>query len=75
MTLMTKTEAAEIVATHLRTSFRRNGGHLTLQRAEEVVSEMRGGHKGEYLMGAARLAVPRTVLRLAVAELRANGEL
>lgn len=72
---MTKTEAAETIALHLRTSYRRDGGQLTRLRAEELVSEMRAGHRGQYLADVARLANPRTVLRLAVAGLRANGDL
>jgi hypothetical protein len=66
---MTRTAAAEAIALHLRVSYRQNGGDLTVMRAEELVSELRAGHRGEYLQEVARLAHPKTVLRLAVAGL------
>lgn len=75
MTTMTKTKAAETIAIHLCVNYRKNGGALTKLRAEELVSEMRGSHLGFYLQGVARIANPKTVLRLAIKNLKDNGEL
>lgn len=61
---MTKSEAAETVALHVRVAVRK-GATLSITLAEEIVSEFRGGHRGEFLQEAARIANPKTVLRLA----------
>jgi hypothetical protein len=67
MGVMTRTEAAEIIALRLRVTSRRAGSIPTLHRAEELVSEARGGHLGDYLKECADLANPKTVARLAKA--------
>lgn len=61
---MTKTEAAETIALHVRVAARK-GAALSITLAEEIVSEYRGGHRGEFLQQAASLANPKTVLLLA----------
>lgn len=60
---MTKTEAAETIALHVRVAVRK-GATFSITLAEEIVSEYRGGHQGEFLRQAALLANPKTVLRL-----------
>lgn len=72
---MTKTEAADTVALRLTVNSRKAGRTPTRRHAEELVSEMRGGHLGGFYREAATIAHPRTVHRIALANLRATGDL
>ena len=66
---MTKTEAAETIALRLRVNCRKADRTPTIYLAEDLVSEARGGHLGGYLQECAVLASPKTVLRLAKADM------
>lgn len=65
--MMTKAEAAEIIANDVRV-WARNAGRseVTLSLCEERVSELRGEtHQGTFKGDAAAVAHPKTVLRAA----------
>lgn len=68
---MTATQAASIVGMHVRVAARESGRaieDIDYTMCSEIVSEMRGGHQGGWCQGVARLANPKTVLRLAIKE-------
>lgn len=62
---MTRTEAAETIALHVVVWSRKTGQPVTKTMVEEILSEYRGGHRGEFLQQTARLASVPTTLRLA----------
>lgn len=71
---MTKTEAAEAIATQVEVFARRTQQPVTRDSVWAHLSECGGGHRGEYLAAAAKVANHKTVLRIVNANLKLMGE-
>jgi len=74
---ITNKEAAEAVALRVRVQWRKHNTTIWPDRnlVEEIVSELRGGHAGQYLKDCADRVNCNTVLRKVIKDLNANGEL
>jgi len=71
---MTKTEAAETIAIQVEAFARRTQQPITRDAVWAHLSECAAGHRGEYLAEAAKLANHKTVLRVAIANVRRMDE-
>lgn len=71
---MTKTEAAREIALQVVVFARQRQQAFDMTAVWEHLSECAGGHRGEYLQRAARIANHKTVARLAREMARQRGD-
>lgn len=71
---MNKTEAAETIAIQVEAFARRTQQPITSDSVWGHLSECAAGHRGEYLAEAAKMANHKTVLRVAIANVRRMDE-
>jgi hypothetical protein len=71
---MTKTEAAETIATQVEVFARRSQQAVTRDSVWAALSECGAGHRGEFLAAAAKTANYKTVRRIVDANLKLMGD-